>query len=343
MPNPCISVIPIRPINRTRCLRIHRILHAVSALLLLQGMVHQAWSESPYNPEGRIDAEQFILPWDGPGAAVFNPAWITETKRVDGRFALSSTVSGKDGKTVYQGSGNTPWGIAVGFNQLKNNSDIDGSNAVYEEATRTMMLAWGGRDIGGTGIDGGAGFAYVRHDFNAFGAVRTFVHAWDFGIQASAPARWMPGRLHSGLTLRNYAAEKVRLPEDNPGLIDKGYKALLINVDAFFLVKSAFDVLDAYLEFNFHQDSDASEGPARDGPSLIKSMGLEYRPFPYAGVKIERTWLERWSAGLVGHVTIPVGEGIEFGAEANLSHDRFLSPKDEGRGYLWSLALNAGM
>jgi hypothetical protein len=27
----------------------------------------------------------------------------------------------------------------------------------------------------------------------------------------------------------------------------------------------------------------------------------------------------------------------------NLAHDAFLSDRDEGRGYLWSLALNAGM
>ncbi len=36
--------------------------------------------ESPYKPNGRIDAQQFMLPWDGPGAAVFNPAMIADTK-----------------------------------------------------------------------------------------------------------------------------------------------------------------------------------------------------------------------------------------------------------------------
>jgi hypothetical protein len=159
----------------------------------------------------------------------------------------------------------------------------------------------------------------------------------------SMPALWKLGRVHSGVTLRNFAAEGVKLPADNPSLTVNGYKALLVNVDAFFLLKSAFDCLDAYLEFNFHQDPDASEGPRRDGPSVIKSLGAEYRPVPHVGLKIERTWLKRWTAGLIGRGTVPIGEGVEVGMEADVSHDKFLSPRDEGRGWLWSLALNAGM
>jgi hypothetical protein len=76
---------------------------------------------------------------------------------------------------------------------------------------------------------------------------------------------------------------------------------------------------------------------------MIKSMGVEYRPRPYAGLKIERTWLKRWTAGLIGRGTVPIGKGVEVGMEVDVAHDKFLSPKDEGRGWLWSLALNAGM
>ncbi|MEO6094426.1 MAG: hypothetical protein ABIW76_01685 [Fibrobacteria bacterium] len=55
------------------------------------------------------------------------------------------------------------------------------------------------------------------------------------------------GRLHTGLTLRIFAAEKLKIPYDNPDLIENVYKALLINVDASFLLNPAFDCLDAYV------------------------------------------------------------------------------------------------
>jgi hypothetical protein len=316
---------------------------AVAAFLLLLSTADEARSESPFNPEGRIDAEQFILPWDGPGAAVFNPALITETKRVDGRFAIRMASPETDGEILYQGSGNSPWGIAVGFNRFENGSAIDRSNIVFEEAISTMMIAWGVQGFRETGFDAGVGLAYVRHDYNLFAAMRSKAHAWDFGIHAATPGLGRAGRLHTGLTLRNLAAEKVKLPDDNPEALSEGYDVLLYNFDASFLLKSALDCLDVFLEFNFHQDHDASEGPPRDGPSLIKSMGAEYRPVPHVGLKIERTWLKRWTAGLAGYGRIPVGNGVEVGAEVNVSHDKFLSPKDEGRGYLWSVAMNAGM
>jgi hypothetical protein len=151
-------------------------LPAVAALLLLLSTADEAWSQGPYNAKGRIDAEQFLLPWDGPGAAVFNPALITGTRRVDGRFALRIVSPETDGERIYQGSGNTPWGISVGFNRFENGTAIDRTNVVFEEAINTLMIAWGAHGIREAGFDAGAGLAYVSHDYNLFAAVNTQVH-----------------------------------------------------------------------------------------------------------------------------------------------------------------------
>jgi hypothetical protein len=335
-----IPAFPGTAVSPSRAPRIRR---ACALLLTLLYPALESRAASPFLPEGRIDAEQFVLPWDGPGAAIFNPALITETGHADGRYGLLTSASGKGGLSLFQGSFSVPFGISAGFNRFENGTGIDGSNAVYEEAINTSMIGWGRRDIRGSGYDGGIGLAYVRHDYNAFGAVRSQAHAVDIGIHAATPALGRAGRIHAGLTVRNLAADEVKLPDDNPSLVSSGYKALLLNIDASVLVNSAFDCLDAFLELNAHVSPDPAEGPSRDGPSTIKSMGLEYRPMPYAGLKIERTWMRRWTAGAVAEITLPIGEGLKLGVETDFSHDKILTPKDEGRGFIWSLALNAGM
>jgi hypothetical protein len=142
----------------------------------------------------------------------------------------------------------------------------------------------------------------------------------------------------------SYTADEVNLPDDNPALKHGGYDAFLPNYDFSFLLKSALGCVDLYSEFNLHQDQDASEGPPIDVP-FVKALGLEYRPIPFLGLKLERTWSRRWTAGLVADVpvAIPVLDGIELGAEANVSHDKFLTEKDEGRGFISSLALSVSL
>jgi hypothetical protein len=317
-------------------------LGSLAVLISLQA-VH-CFGESPYKPEGRIDVLQYILPWEGPGAAVFNPALAAETRHADAHYGYHSSVSGKGFHDFLQGTVMSPWKVAAGFALFSNSSGIDGGNAVYEESILHFMIAWGDTNVLGRGFGLGAGLARVTHEMNAFGVVRTELIAYDVGINGVTPALGPAGTLHAGFTIRNLAADKVHLPADNPDLIRSRYDAFLPNYDVSFLLKSVLGCLDLYSEFNFHQDHDASEGPPIDIP-FVKSLGLEYRPIPFLGLKVERTWTQRWTAGLVARVPVPVPvfDGVRLGAEANISHDKILTEKDEGRGLIHSLQLSIAL
>jgi hypothetical protein len=321
-----------------------RFRNSVSIGLLLLFATIQTYGQTPYRPEGRIVLQQFILPWDGPGAAVFNPALLAETRHADARFGIMQSTSGKAGSDIMQASVMSPWGISAGFAVFTKESGIDGSNAVYETSIRHLMLAYGHRDFLGSGYDLGVGMARVSHVFNAFGVIKSTSNAYDLGVHGATPLGGLAGNLHAGLTIRNLVSDPVQLPIDNPARPENGYYALRPNVDASLLLKSVMGCVDFYAEFNMREDQDASEGPPLEIP-FVKSLGLEYRPFAFAGVKLERTWNRLWTAGLVvrAPLEIPILDGVELGAEANVSHDRFLSPKDEGRGFLGALALNVSL
>jgi hypothetical protein len=299
------------------------------------------FAESPFRPESTIDFMQYILPWEGPGAAVFNPALTAQTGHVDARMGYVSSVSGKGPHDHLQASMMSPWNVAVGIAVFSNPSTVDGGNAVYEESIRHLMIAWGDTNVLGTGFGLGAGLANVTRVLNAFRVVESKASAYDVGIHIATPEMGRAGSLHTGLTIRNLAADGVRMPDDNPGLMKDEYDAYLPNYDVSFLLKSVLGCVDIYSEFNLHQDQDPSEGPPIDIP-FVKSLGLEYRPIPMLGLKVERTWMQRWTAGLVARVpvAVPVFEGILLGVEANMSHDKFLTEKDEGRGFIQSIQLS---
>jgi hypothetical protein len=316
-----------------------RILAALISVLATHG-----FGQSPFRSEGTSDALQIILPWEGPGAAVFNPALAAETRHADARFGYMSTASGKWVHSFVQGTVMSPWKVAAGFAFFSKSSVIDGNNAVYEESLRHFVIAWGDSNVLGTGLGLGAGLSRVTHVMNAFGAVESEANAYDAGIHAATPVMGRAGSLQAGLTFRNLAADEVALPSDNPGLVSSAYPAFLPNYDISFLLKSVFGCVDLYSEFNLHQDQDKSEGPSRDIP-FVKSLGLEFRPIPFLGAKVERTWTKRWTAGLVARVplAVPVFDGILLSAEANISHDKILTEKDEGRGFINSVQLGVAL
>lgn len=312
--------------------------------LILSILAPEIRALSPYRPEGRIDFQQFILPWEGPGAAVFNPALAAETKHADARYGYLKSASGKLNPDVVQATVMSPWGVAAGFALYSHGTAIDGYNTVYEESVRHFMIAWGRSDVMGTGYEVGVGLARVTHVVNAFGAVRSDPNAYDAGIHVGTPALGPAGALHVGFTVRNLLADEVRLPDDNPNLISGSYDAFLPNYDISLMLKSILGCADVYAEFNIRQDQDPDEGPPMDIP-FVKSLGLEYRPIPILGLKVERTWAQRWTAGLVvrAPLAVPVFDGIELGAEANFSHDKILTETDEGRGFIHSLLLNVSI
>ncbi|MDB5105283.1 MAG: hypothetical protein JWP91_2972 [Fibrobacteres bacterium] len=280
-----------------------------------------------------------MLPWDGPGAAVFNPAMAAETDRVDFRAATFGSVSGKSGWDFYQATAGIYGGLFAGIAYLSTESAVDGSNALYETSILTPMVAFALDSLAGSGYSLDIGLAIPRHEFNAFNVVTSSSSALDFGAHIAFPSFGKSGVLHAGLTVRNLAAGKAGLPSD-PGM-DDGFRALLPNYDFSLFWGSLLDRVDLYGEMNLHEHQDASEGPDREDISILKSMGLEVRPIPMLGLKVERTWIKTWLAGVI--LRVPVKDILSLGAEMNVSHDKFFSEADEGRGWLWSAALDIGL
>jgi hypothetical protein len=308
-----------------------------SAFLAFLCLFLESRGQQAFRINSLIDKEQFMLPWDGPGAAVFNPALIAETHTFDARFALFRTASRKSGAQVFQGTSRVYRFLYAGASYFSDGQAADGSSALYEESILVPMIACDLDSIAGSGLSLAMGAAMPRHGMNAFGAVKSSVTSVDLGLHARLPiVNGVPGQVHVGFTMRNLYAEKVELPS-NMGK----YDAFLINYDASIFWSSIYEVLDLYAEFNSHETQDASEGPSKDDISLLKSFGVEVRPVPMVGLKLERTWLGTWTSGVV--LRAPVMDILAVGAEANLSHDMFFSKTDEGRGFLWTIALNVGM
>jgi hypothetical protein len=307
-----------------------------AVLLLLQ----EPRCQLPYIANGRIASSQFMLPWDGPGAATFNPALLSETRRYDARLAFHQSVSGKSEVDFYQGAARIYGGLFAGLAYFSNGSAIDGSNAVYETYILTPMIAYCLDSIAGSGYSFAAGIALPKHGFLAFGAVETPASALDMGLSLLWPSMGRAGSLQTGLIVRNLFAGQVTLPDDNPESIQSRYDALRVNYDASILLSGVAGLIDLYAEMNLEEPLDPREGPVRDGIPFFKSLGAAIRPIPMVGFKIERTWLQQWTTG--ADFRYPVNDFLVLGAEMNLAHDAFLSGRDEGRGYLWSLALSVG-
>ncbi|MDB5049096.1 MAG: hypothetical protein JWO30_2167 [Fibrobacteres bacterium] len=316
--------------------------------LALSGAYAQTLSITPFQPAAPIDVQQFDLPWDGPGAAVFNPSQLTGIRHVDARVALYQTVSGKLGTMFYQGGARIYRGLFSGLAYFSNgmtydhydpiaaNTVFDRSRFVFEESILTPMLAYGLDSLAGSGYSLSLGAALPRHAFNAFDATRSTAMALDLGARLEWPSLGLVGRFRTGLAARNLFAQGIRLPSD----FGAKYKGLRPNYDFSVLWSSIAGRLDLYSEYNLHQQPDRSEGPFDDNVPFVKSLGMEVRPIPMLGLKLERTWLKTWTAGAV--LRAPIRKAM-IGAEADLSHDGWFTSQDEGRGFMWSLALNAGM
>jgi hypothetical protein len=306
-------------------------------LIILSIPAPDSGAQSPYSSQSALGGLQFELPWDGPGAAIYNPAALAETKRFDARAAFYGTASGKAGTRFLQGATRVYGGLYAGLADFRNSSSIDGSNALYQVSADVPMIAygWSGDTSSGFGADVGASLPIRR--FDAFGAVKSTVVSGDIGLHLSWPA--FPdhlGRIHSGLAAQNVFSGKVKLTDDNGN-----YEAQR----ASYLITTFWNALggmvDLYSDTKLQTlDDSGREGPSNGSAELFSSWGAEIRPIPMVGVKVERTWLKYWTAGLV--LRIPIPGGVNLGVEADMSHD-MLGPQDEGRGLLWSLALNVGM
>jgi hypothetical protein len=303
--------------------------------------VPETRGQSAHKPNRMLDQAQFMLPWDGPGAAFFNPSHLAETDRFDIHASLFGSVSGKAGSHLMHGSARVLGNLFSGIAYISDEEAIDGTNAVYELSTLTPMIAYGLDSIAGSGYSAGFGFSVPIHGFSAFGVESSSSPALDLGAHMVWPSMGIWGGIHIGITVRNLASGSVSLPDDNPAMRDGEYDVLLPNYDASFLLSNLAGRIDIFSELNLLIVEDLSVGSYRDDISHLKSFGAEVRPNPKVGLKIERTWRKSWIGGFT--FRIPIKGLAVVGAEMNMSHDRFLTERDQGRGYLWSLALNAGM
>jgi hypothetical protein len=272
-------------------------------------------------------------PWDGPGAAIYNPAFITETRRAYAGASRYQSVSGKGGLTLGQAAAAVPGGLKLGLAWFENGNAIDGSNAIYLESILAPMLGWGTDALAGKDFRLGFAIAVPVREVNAFNAVKSTNLGLDAGVNLVFPDMGGKlGRIHLALGAHNLLAERVELPADNPGLAGTRYEAFKPAYSTSTLWSGLAGILDLHLDQKF-QTGWGSEG---EGAELLTAYGAELRPIPFFGVKLERTWLEYWTAGAHGYIPI---EEFELEIGFDVTHDK-LSKRDEGRGMLWAFGMS---
>ncbi len=140
------------------------------------------------------------------------------------------------------------------------------------------------------------------------------------------------GSLHTGLAFNDLFSTQAET------LIGSKY-SLEWNSELSLLLKDFYDRVDFFASFAF-LDPFYSKDALNPDRHYLKSFGVEIRPIPLFGLKLERTWRGYWTLGTIGRKVI--NDKYKIGAEINLSHDSFHKP-DQGRGFLISLGLNLGM
>lgn len=313
-----------------------RFLTAFCATLVLGGALARA--NNPFQPAAHIEGEQFKLPWDGPGAATLNPALLAGTRVFDARTAFYFAIAGKSGSDFYQASARVFAGLSAGVAaSLQTGIILEESDIIFEKSTYTPMIAYRLDSLAGSGFTLDLGAALPRHAWVTFGTVKSSAYSLDLGARLLWPNLGRAGRFRTALGVRNLFAGDIGLPPD----FRVGYGGLRPNYDLSVLWSGLAGYVDLYSEFNLHEQPEKKVVDFDEGVPFVKSLGMELHPISMLGVKVERTWLETWTAGL--DLSIPIRKVFVIGAELDLSHDLFFTAHDQGRGFMWSLALNAGM
>lgn len=294
-----------------------------AALLVCLAWALPARSQSAFDPIKTLASLQIQAPWSGPGAALFNPAHISETRVLYVRADRFQSISGKAGRESALGAVGLPFGVKAGLSSFREGQAIDGASAVYQEYQMTPMAGWGGDTRGGFHL--GFAAAVPFRGMNAFNAVKSRTHGLDLGATIHFPDLGPDlGRIRFAFGAQNLIGGDVDLP-DGRGV----YEAHPAAWDASGLWTGLGGVADVYLDQKLQRRAGGTK------EEMLWAYGAEVRPIPDFGVKLERTWRAYWVAGARGNV--PVGGGV-LGLDFNLAHDRLSADgRDEGRGLLWSL------
>jgi hypothetical protein len=308
---------------------------------LLGSRVNFIWAESPFKPKSLIGIEEFILPWDGPGAAIFNPALITEIERVNFRVGSFATVSSKNRQNHIQIAGRAAQ-FYGGFAIYNQGSMMDGSRAVYLEEKLTPMLGFKSKFFLGTPLTLGLGVAMPFQFYNAFDAIKSTQTSLDLGAYLTLQPIQNLGQLHTGVALQNLFSSGVEFPDGHGKIYPYPW-----NLDVSFFWRDIFEMIDLFALFHAFEDegiNDYLEKKRSIGPSFFKiwykAYGLEFRPLKFVGLKIERTYNEYWTFGVTAKTLQTFAIPIQ--GEFCFSHDRWLTPQDEGRGFIYSGSLGIG-
>lgn len=307
-----------------------------------------------FNPKRDLSEMQFLLPWDGPGAALFNPAFLAETQQTYGIAGSYSPTNEGEWLHPVDFSGGAPFmriddlhamgqlsarimpNLFLGLHWHGSGIAIDGSVAIFEKGTLTPSLAYRiylGQD---QSIPLSLGVAIPTHAFNAFGAVLSNSTSLDLGLLTAIPTRAM-GRFKFGLALQNLIPVEAKLPDNNGS-----YEVHPWTADASVLWTVPGGELDVFVKAGAEKERDCSESCPNRGDFWvglrvgdnrlvnldIRNYGLEYRPLPWLGLKLEEPWSEQYLVwGSVFRLKPILGIDIEV--ELNLAHPKLLDPRPD--------------
>lgn len=295
------------------------------------------WAQSAFNPHSHLGGLQFRLPWDGPGSALFNPSRLAEAKRGDAWIAHSRYTAEGDAKPFFQGAAKIH-GLALGLSAMGETRITYGRNAVIQTGSLVPMAAYAWEDIAGSGYSLGLGASLPMRTFDAFNVIETRLTSWDVGLELRLPP--FPGlseSIHSGIAVQNLGSAEVEMPID----MGETFDAQPLSVTASVFLNSLAGFADLYADMKFLSRNDGGREGPDGGNDFVASWGAEARPIPLLGLKVERTWLREWSAGIV--LRKNVAGTVDLGLEFNLAQDAFADPGDRGPGNLWALTLNVGV
>ena len=324
-----------------------------------------AMAESAYRSEVPLTQAQSALPASGPASFWFNPAVLAETHWASVGYGHAGSVSGKAGSGLRSMTGALPiesfprWpvGFALGYASRGAEYVADGANAVYVEGESRLSTSICLPAAPDRRFLVSAGAAWTTVAFNVFNALRSTSHGIDFGLYASFPGAG--GTVRAGTTLHHFLRPEARLPEDNPALI-KGHYNLRQwwQQDAGWT--SADDCWRADLGLFLLGPHDLAEGPDQDQAIGVNGWELEARPIPLIGIRLERPRIGAQSTfSFIAYPTLPrVGRLAAFAA-VGFGHDKydpqawlplgaftrtvFGEARDEGRGYLLTVAIGASI
>lgn len=310
------------------------IAHILALVFLIA--IKESRAQISYKPLSLADRMEFYLPWKGPGAAMFNPASLSELGTVQLDIAGRSPMSILPNHPFLQAAVRLPLGLAAGIAGQWNTSKIDNSNAVFMEDVYVPMLAAGWPIDPEAPFQGAIGMAFPINHFNAFGAVKSTNTSMNISALMINRIPGPFGEARIGLVLQGLLQPEVTLPDG------RGAYRVPREIDAAFTWTLADGVFEVHAE-SYRILEDVREGLSyRNGLVLhfrFSTFGLEYNPTDMVGLKLENTVFRYRTLGVIFRFASMARwrQRLEF----NFTHDA-LSAVDEGRGFMWSAALSAG-